>query len=100
MDNKALILKVTDNDENFEDSADTAVVVIDKKLKLLILNARKELKRLKKNLSRDMFDIRLFNYSPVLFGSGEMMGKDEETGKEVDQKGLKIVSPEFAEECD
>lgn len=65
-----IAVRVTDNDDNFDGGADSAVIVITPVLKGLILKAQEKLLALKKELD-GVYDIRIFDISPKFLGVGE-----------------------------
>ncbi len=78
MKNKLLAFRVTDGDDNFDDSADVAIVEFSPSLKKLILDIHAKLLKIKTEIS-DVYDIRIFDNSPEFLSSGEF--DETATGK-------------------
>ena len=96
----SVLLKVTDNDENCEVSAEHALVVFTPELKALIFKARAELMRLKEELDSATYDVRIFNYHPKFIAYGEveeLFDDGSEIIREIDKTGRSFISPEYGE---
>ena len=94
----SVLLKVTDNDENCEVSAEHALVVFTPQLKALILKARAELMRLKAELDSATYDVRIFNYNPKFIAYSQIEDMTDGEGdiiQTVDKTGRAFISPEF-----
>jgi hypothetical protein len=91
---KAVILKVTDNCEDFDESSNAAVIILDEKHKALILKLSKKVKEIKKELgdTASVYDIRIFDYSPSFLSTASLNNEDEDLDDEVQNKDLKFVS--------
>lgn len=70
MKNKLIALRVTDGDDNFDESADVAIVEISPNLKELILKTHASLLKIKAE-NPNVYDIRVFDNSPEFLSSGE-----------------------------
>ena len=94
----SVLLKVTDNDENCEFSAEHALVVFTPELKALILKARAELMRLKEELDSATYDVRIFNYHPKFLAYSEIENITDGEGdvlKTVYSTGRAFIPSEF-----
>jgi hypothetical protein len=94
----SVLLKVTDNDENCEVSAEHALVVFTPQLKALILKARSELMRLKKELDSATYDVRIFNYHPKFIAYGQIENITDGEGdvlQTIDKTGRAFIPVKF-----
>ena len=70
MKNKLIAIRVTDGDDNFDESADVAIVEISPNLKELIFKTHASLLKIKAE-NPNVYDIRVFDNSPEFLSSGE-----------------------------
>lgn len=93
--NKFFLIKVTTNDEYFDNTAESAVVEFTPKLKAVILDAQKTVQELKTKHDH-VYDLRIFDNSPYFLGFGDA---DEITGTMniVDREVEFITEKEFSD---